>query len=392
MKRPKISVCIPVYNAARILENTLKSAQRQTWDNIEIVICVDPSSDDTLEWCHAAARHDARITVHENSERYGWGGNVRQTIEKSTSAWWSVLPQDDLWHPDYLSTLWQCLDNSTADFSYCDLQAFSGTSSLGTQSSPDFDAPDAYSRLLDYYRCAAVPNCWHGLFPASLAEKTPFCSEPFNFPALDNFWTNRVLCDYRGIRFPAPMYFKRMSSKELQTCTWWWNHHGETGERLENWKTIKSLMLRDISRTVDADTRLANWLDLSMDIRCCSRALLSDQLEHASERYQRWVPDENELGEEDSSLRWLLAARCSEALGETERSTVEAIRATKADGAGWRAWHNLAQHYAQNGDFLHAQSILIKGRDKHPNQFQLEKLFQSVSKRVLGGFFEESPK
>ncbi len=279
MSQPRLAVAIPVYNASQCIDSTLHTVQKQSWDNLEIVIGIDPSSDDSAERCLAHARADSRIKVFQNVERLGWGGNVRETVSRCESDWWSVFPQDDLWHPDYLRALWDTLQGSEADFSYCDLQAFSDGESFGTQCSPDFSHVDASERLAAYYDCVAVPNLWHGLFPRCLAEETPFPAEPYNFPALDNLWVNRVLCRYRGAHLPKPLYFKRMSDAEFQTCTWWWNKHANSSDRAQSLRAIHKMMREDTQAAVGDDSALFTALELAMDIRgwapspeCPSRA------------------------------------------------------------------------------------------------------------------------
>ena len=46
---PKVSVIIPAYNAMRYLPETLKSVLRQTFDDFEVIIVNDGSSDGTRQ-------------------------------------------------------------------------------------------------------------------------------------------------------------------------------------------------------------------------------------------------------------------------------------------------------------------------------------------------------
>ncbi len=49
MKKPKVSIIIPAYNAEKFIEETLDSVVNQTWDNIEAFVIDDGSRDNTVE-------------------------------------------------------------------------------------------------------------------------------------------------------------------------------------------------------------------------------------------------------------------------------------------------------------------------------------------------------
>ena len=46
---PKISVIIPVYNQSNLLRHTLESLKRQTFQDFELIVVDDASSDDSYE-------------------------------------------------------------------------------------------------------------------------------------------------------------------------------------------------------------------------------------------------------------------------------------------------------------------------------------------------------
>lgn len=59
----KISVIIPVYNAAKTLSKTIESLTNQTYKNLEIILINDGSTDDSLKICQEYAQKDIRIIV-----------------------------------------------------------------------------------------------------------------------------------------------------------------------------------------------------------------------------------------------------------------------------------------------------------------------------------------
>ena len=95
-----------------------------------------------------------------------------------------------------------------------------------------------------------------------------------------------------------------------------------------------------------------------MDIRGWAPSLLRDNLEEAAMLYDKWAPD-GTTGSAEEGSRWLVASRCSAALGETERAMSETQRAIVCEGADWRAWQHLAQLYARGRQFFEAQQTLF---------------------------------
>lgn len=56
MKNKLISVIIPMYNAEKTIENTLRSIINQTYDNLEIIVINDGSTDYSYEICQKIKR------------------------------------------------------------------------------------------------------------------------------------------------------------------------------------------------------------------------------------------------------------------------------------------------------------------------------------------------
>ena len=63
LEKPLVSIIIPVYNMGDMLENSVKSAAAQTYDNVEILLIDDGSKDDSLKVCERIAQRDSRVKV-----------------------------------------------------------------------------------------------------------------------------------------------------------------------------------------------------------------------------------------------------------------------------------------------------------------------------------------
>ena len=103
---PRVSVCIPTYNGAAFLAETLTSAVGQTFDDFEVVLVDDCSTDESFDIAERFARSDSRVTVTRNAERAGSGAaNAKRYLAQARGEWIKVLNQDDMMAPTCLSRM-----------------------------------------------------------------------------------------------------------------------------------------------------------------------------------------------------------------------------------------------------------------------------------------------
>jgi glycosyltransferase involved in cell wall biosynthesis len=93
---PIVSVIIPAYNAAKYLAETVDSVINQSFDDIEILIIDDGSTDNTLEIANQYQRHDHRIRVISQSNQ-GVSATRNNGVAHSKGKYIAFLDADDLW-------------------------------------------------------------------------------------------------------------------------------------------------------------------------------------------------------------------------------------------------------------------------------------------------------
>ncbi len=98
---PRASIIIPCYNADRFVEETVRSAQRQTIDDIEIICVDDGSTDGTLATLKRIGCNDPRIRIIEQ-ENGGEGPARDAGLDAAASPWLYFLDADDLMEPTLL--------------------------------------------------------------------------------------------------------------------------------------------------------------------------------------------------------------------------------------------------------------------------------------------------
>ncbi|MBB3302472.1 glycosyltransferase involved in cell wall biosynthesis [Rhizobium sp. BK077] len=96
--RPLVAVVIPAFNASTYIERTLRSAMRQTYAALEIIVVNDGSTDDTAKLVEQIAMSDSRIRLLSTPNR-GVAAARNTGIEASSGQFVAFLDADDLWHP-----------------------------------------------------------------------------------------------------------------------------------------------------------------------------------------------------------------------------------------------------------------------------------------------------
>lgn len=96
-----VSICIPSYNASRFIGETIKSVLDSTYNNLEIIVNDDASTDNTREIVEAF--DDERVRFYQNDTTMGVPGNWNKALEKASGEFVGLLNHDDMYGPFWLS-------------------------------------------------------------------------------------------------------------------------------------------------------------------------------------------------------------------------------------------------------------------------------------------------
>src|SRR5262245_7912600 len=119
MDRPLVSVVIPTFNRPNYLKLALSSAVEQTYRNLEIIVHDNGSDADPSTIIEEFK--DARIVLYRNPINMGQSYNIIEGCLKANGKYIAILGDDDLWYPDFLSTLTAPLElNPDTILAFCD--------------------------------------------------------------------------------------------------------------------------------------------------------------------------------------------------------------------------------------------------------------------------------
>jgi O-antigen biosynthesis protein len=145
--RPLISVITPVFNPPiRWLQQTIESVLAQAYDNWELILVDDASTDaDVPCFLEKIAARDSRIRVFRRAQNGGTSAASNDAVEQARGEWLGLLDHDDVLEPDALFHLVRTLQKiPDADMVYSDEDKLAETGLERPQFKPDW-SPDLFT-------------------------------------------------------------------------------------------------------------------------------------------------------------------------------------------------------------------------------------------------------
>lgn len=99
---PLVCICIPTYNAAATIRETVHSLLEQSYANIVVNIIDNASTDETIRVVESIA--SPRLIIHQNSENIGAEGNFNRCIELANGKYTAIFHADDLYGPEMVAS------------------------------------------------------------------------------------------------------------------------------------------------------------------------------------------------------------------------------------------------------------------------------------------------
>lgn len=108
---PAVSVCLPAWNGEAYIRRALDSLVDQSFDNWELLVSDDGSTDATWEICCEYRDRLARMKLLRNPNRGGAWNNFKYLLSQAQGEFLVFASQDDYWHPDFLQHCYNDIRN-----------------------------------------------------------------------------------------------------------------------------------------------------------------------------------------------------------------------------------------------------------------------------------------
>ncbi|MCB7137033.1 glycosyltransferase family 2 protein [Cellulosimicrobium marinum] len=173
---PRVSVCLPVYNGERYLDETLRSVREQTFADLEVVLNDNASTDGTQEICRAHAAEDPRVRYVRHDVNRGGLWNFNDAMRRARGATVKLAAADDVLRPRFLETCVDALHDGGEGvvLAYPRTQIIDGEGRVTEDLHDDGlhgDRPTPHERITEFLRAQAA-HLVFGLYRADVLRTT----------------------------------------------------------------------------------------------------------------------------------------------------------------------------------------------------------------------------
>jgi glycosyltransferase involved in cell wall biosynthesis len=172
---PLVSIGLPAYNGGPFIKQTIESLLSQEYENIELVISDNASTDETQSVCLPYTRIDKRVRYFRNEENLGATFNFKRVFELAKGPYFMWASCHDLWENNFVSSCLELISNHDKMILCCPNADWIDKNNNFLESIPAFPDTRGFYRI---ERCQLV--LWglkyaypvYGLFRSDALKKT----------------------------------------------------------------------------------------------------------------------------------------------------------------------------------------------------------------------------
>ncbi len=219
-----VSIIIPVYNVENYLRECIDSAVNQTYQNLEIILVDDGSTDSSGKICDEYLEKDERVTV-VHQKNGGLSRARNRGLEESTGKYIYFLDSDDYISTDAIEKLYRIINTEKTDFVFFDAISFE-------DSSKGFNIEQRYKRNNSYNSDNGINilsamqknNEYHSAVYLMFFDRTFLESNNFKFvPDIlyeDLVFTYQAYCKAKKVvQCCEALYYRRYRPNSIMTSS-----------------------------------------------------------------------------------------------------------------------------------------------------------------------------
>ncbi|NJM79289.1 MAG: glycosyltransferase family 2 protein [Flavobacterium sp.] len=111
-----VSIITPSYNSANFIVETIQSVQKQSYENWEMIIVDDGSTDNIEEIIQSLIQKDDRIQFYKLAQNSGPAVARNAGIEKAKGKYLTFIDADDIWFPNFIEKSIKTIEETKIPF------------------------------------------------------------------------------------------------------------------------------------------------------------------------------------------------------------------------------------------------------------------------------------
>lgn len=283
LKIPRVTVGIPVYNGENYLEQAILSVLRQTFDDFELIISDNASTDQTEAISRTYQAQDARVRYVRNACNIGAAKNYNQLVDLARGDYFKWAAHDDICAPELLE---RCVEVLDADDSI--VLCYTLTQIIDEQNSflyrypakPCFTWPSTYRRFLEGVCNHHDQTPVFGLIRTNILRNTVRIG---GYSQSDKVLLGELTLIGRSFEIPEPLYLKRIHAEQgwrkhtsQQERQYWWDPSKSEDRIFPTWRLLLEHLKSIEKAPLSSSERLMCFLCMGWWIRRRWRLLLKD--------------------------------------------------------------------------------------------------------------------
>lgn len=210
------SIIVPVFNTEQYLNNCIDSIIRSSYDNWELLLIDDGSTDRSGEICDWYSSDDCRIhVIHNNNCGVSTARNIG--IDKATGDWLVFIDSDDYIEPNMLERMLEIIEDTNADLVFTD---FNIIYPKNTNVFETYQWNDDIEKSFQNYLTRSWPRvAWGGVKKKLVVENGIKYPENLTIFEDFHFMCNCILHCHKIKRIQEPLYNYRVTNTSSITHT-----------------------------------------------------------------------------------------------------------------------------------------------------------------------------
>lgn len=118
MEKELVSIVVPVYNSEKFIKETINSIKQQTYENWELLLVNDCSTDNSEKIINEQKNKDSRIKLINLEKNSGAAISRNTGIKEAKGKYIAFIDSDDLWKKDKLEKQIKFMEENDYEFTF----------------------------------------------------------------------------------------------------------------------------------------------------------------------------------------------------------------------------------------------------------------------------------